>query len=140
MPIVDDGVELKAGIAADPGALGDITQQLPRVNQLTGVAVRPALGCEFLACDGCFHELIGDANAEIGVLEEHRIICAARDVEAAFIALLDECPCLLLFGALGVDEFLDVGMLGVEDLHLCRAAGLSTALNRAGPGIEAAHE
>jgi len=61
-------------------------------------------------------------------------------VEAAVIARVDQGPGLLFFLLFALDEFNDVGMLGVQDDHLGRAARLAAGLDHAGEGVVALHE
>ena len=49
-------------------------------------------------------------------------------------------PGLALLDGLAPDEVLDVGVVGVEDDHLGRPAGLAPRLDRAGRGVGAPHE
>ena len=74
------------------------------------------------------HELVGDADREVGVLEEDRAVGLA--VEVGFVAaLLDQAVGLLLFLPLALDELEDVGVPDLERLHLGRAAGLAAGLH-----------
>ncbi len=85
------------------------------------------------------HELVGDADGVVGVLEEDA--GEGFGVGAgAVVAGLHEVPGLLLFLDLALDEVFDVGMVDVEDDHLGGAAGLAAGLDDAGEGVEAAHE
>ncbi len=91
-----------------------------------------------LFCDGV-HELVGDADGVVGVLEED----AGEGFgvgRAAVVAGGHEGPGLALFGDLALDEVGDVGVVDVEDDHLGGAAGLAAGLDDAGEGVEAAHE
>ena len=75
------------------------------------------------------HELVGDADREVGVLEEDRAVGFAVEV-GLVAALLDQAVGLLLFLPLALDEFEDVGMPDLERLHLGGAAGLAAATSR----------
>ena len=56
------------------------------------------------------------------------------------VAGVDQRVRLLLFFGLAPDELLDVRVVGVEDHHLGRAAGLAAGLDDAREGVEALHE
>ena len=84
------------------------------------------------------HELVGHPHAVVRVLEEDRRV--GRAGERAVVAGVDERPGLLLFLHLAVDELDDVGMIGVEDDHLGRAARLAARLDDAGKRVVALHE
>ena len=86
------------------------------------------------------HELVGDADGVVGVLEEDG--GEGFGVGAgAVVAGGHQGPGLLLFDLdLALDEVFDVGVVDVEDDHLGGAAGLAAGLDDAGEGVEAAHE
>src|SRR5258705_418409 len=63
------------------------------------------------------HELVGDADGVVGVLEEDGAVGFGVGA-GAVVAGLDEGPCLLLLADLAVDEVDDVGVVDVEDDHL----------------------
>src|ERR687888_25556 len=54
------------------------------------------------------HEFVGHADAVVGVLEEDG--CIRRPGERTVVARINQCPRLLLFLDLAVDELDDVGM------------------------------
>ena len=85
------------------------------------------------------HEVIGDADGVVGVLEEDRCV-RLSPVEVPVVPGVDQRPGLLLLGQLAVDELLDIGMADVEDHHLRGSSGLATGLDDAGEGVEALHE
>ena len=141
MPVVDGGVELHAGIAAEVGRLGHLAHQLAgleRAHDLLRLGDRPGLPVEVLLVR--VHEVVGDAHGVVGVLELHGVVRAAGGVEGAVVAGIDQGPGLLLFFLLRLDEVDDVGMVGVEDDHLGGAAGLAAALDDAGEAVVALHE
>ena len=84
------------------------------------------------------HELIRDAHAVVGVLEEDGAV--GLTVEGAIVAGVDEGPGFLLFFGLAPDVFDDVGVISVEDHHLGRATGLTATLDDASEGVVAFHE
>jgi len=74
----------------------------------------------------------------VPVLEEDRAVGLTG--EAGIVASLDECPGLLLFADLRVNELLDVRVLHIEDHHLRGAARLATGLHDTSEGVKALHE
>ena len=60
-----------------------------------------------------------------------------RARERAVVAGVDQRPRLLLLLDLAVDELDDVGVIGVEDHHLGRAARLAARLDDAGKRVVA---
>ena len=106
---------------------------------MDGLALLDGAGGEFgVAFDGG-HELVGDADGVVGVLEEDGGVGFGVGA-AAVVAGGDEGVGLGFFLALALDEVDDVGMVDVEDDHLGGAAGLAAGLDDAGEGVEAAHE
>ncbi len=90
------------------------------------------------ASDG-LHELVAQADRQVGVLEQDRAIGLA--VEIGVVApLLDQQPGLLLFLGLALDEFHHVGMPVLDRLHLGRAARLAAALDDRGDLVVNPHE
>ncbi len=84
------------------------------------------------------HELVGDAHRVVRVLVLDRLEAVAvdRHVEAR---VAQRGGLVLLLG-LAPDELADVGVVDVEHDHLRRAARLAAGLDRARPGVGAAHE
>ena len=84
------------------------------------------------------HELVGDAHRVVGVLVLDRLEAGAvdRHVEAG----VAQRRRLLLLVGLAADELADVRVVDVEHDHLRGAARLAAGLDRAGPGVGAAHE
>ena len=85
------------------------------------------------------HELVGDADGVVRVLEEDGGVGLGVG-PGAVIPSLNEMPSLLLFLHLALDEVLDIRMVDVEDDHLRGATSLAAGLDDAGKGVEAAHE
>ena len=138
VPVVDGRVVLHARVAADVRRFGDLVHQVARLvgrhrRPVADRVRRPVLVVEHRA-----HEVVGDADAVVAVLEEHRGIRRAR--ERAVVAGVDQRPGLLLFLDLAVDELGDVRVIGVEDDHLRRAARLAARLDDARKRVEALHE
>ena len=139
VPAVDGGVVLHAGVAALPGGFGDVVHEVAGAVLLDRRAVLDGAGGEgAVGLDGV-HELVGDADGVVGVLEEDGAVGLGVGA-AAVVAGLHEVPGLLLFLDLALDEVVDVGMVDVEDDHLGGATGLAAGLDDAGEGVEAAHE
>ena len=97
VPGVDGGVELQARVAAQPGRLGDLPHELagPDASRAARPSVRAVSGHSRVVHHRA-HEVVGDADRVVGVLEEDRVVGAAVDVEAAVVAGVDERPGLLL--------------------------------------------
>jgi len=74
------------------------------------------------------HELVAHPHGEVFVLIHDRAVSLA--IVAAIVTGLDQRPRLLLFLGLGFDEFLDVGMVILERIHLRRAPGLAAGFHR----------
>ena len=138
VPFVDGGVELHAGVAAHPGAFGDQAHEVARLVGVHHFAARDRLGLPQAIIQHRAHELVGHANGVVRVLEEHRPVGGAG--ERAVVAGIDQRPRLLFFLNLAADEVDDVGVLGVEDDHLRRAARLAARLDHARERVEALHE
>ena len=106
---------------------------------LTGLPSLTVRGGELgVALDGV-HELVGDADGVVGVLEEDGAVGVGVGT-GAVVAGVDERLGLGFFLGLALDEVDDVGMVDVEDDHLGGAARLAAGLDDAGEGVEAAHE
>ena len=96
MPAVDGGVVLHAGVAALPGGFGDGVHDVAGAVFLDRSAVLDGAGVEGgVGLDGG-HELVGDADGVVGVLEEDGAVGFGVGA-GAVVAGLDEGPCLLLF-------------------------------------------
>ena len=95
VPLLDGAVVLQAGVAASPGAFGDLVQQ-GGWRPSSGAACRSVTRARppFLALDGGLHELIADAHGEVFVLVHDAAVGIA--VVGAVVALLDQRPGLLL--------------------------------------------
>ncbi len=137
--LVDGGVVLHAGVAAGPGVFGDVVHEVAGGAGGDGGAVLDGAGGELgVALDGG-HELVGDADGVVGVLEEDGGVGFGVGA-GAVVAGGDEGVGLGFFLGLALDEVDDVGVVDVEDDHLGGAAGLAAGLDDAGEGVEAAHE
>ena len=139
VPVVDGRVELHPRVAALVRALGDPAYQVPCLVRVDDPA---------LAVDGArvplavvehrAHELVGDPDAVVRVLEEHRGV--GRSGQRPVVAGVDQRPGLAFLLGLAVDEGEDVGVVRIEDHHLRRAAPPASRLDDAGEGVVALHE
>ena len=80
----------------------------------TGAPLVHGAGRPLAVVDHRAHEVVGDADRVVGVLEEDRVVGAAADVEAAVVAGVDQRPGLLLLLGLAVDELDDVRVVDVR--------------------------
>ena len=83
VPVVDRGVELHAGIAADPGGAGHLPIRSRALIGLHRPAGRHRAGVQSPSLSTARMNSSVDAHRVVGVLEEHRIVGAARHVELA---------------------------------------------------------
>ena len=106
--------------------------------RLGGRAVGAGGQVPVLAGGDRLHEVVGDPHRVVGVLvlDRGEALTVDRHVEAG---VAQRGRLVLLFG-LAPDEVLDVRVVDVEDDHLRRAPGLAARLDRARPGVGAAHE
>ena len=88
-----------------------------------------------LSASTALHELVAQADREISILEEHRVVGLQR-----IVALLDQHANLLLLAILALDELHHVGMPVLYRLHLGGAAGLAAALDHRGDLVVDPHE
>ena len=138
VPLVDRRVELHAGIAAHPRALGNQPHHLACLVGVDDGAAGHRVGLPGAVVEDGAHELVGDTHRVVRVLEEDRVVGRSR--ERAVVAGIDQGPRLLLFLDLAIDEFDDVGMVGVEDDHLGSTPRLAARLDHAGKRVVALHE
>ena len=138
MPVIDRRVVLNARVAADPRSLRHLAEDFACLERLYRLAANNGACLPRAIVLDCLHELVGDAHRVVPVLEEDRAVGFAG--EAGVVAGLNQCPGLLLFTDLRIDELLDVRMLHVEDHHLCGAARLATGLHNTSEGVKALHE
>ena len=140
VPVVRGRVILHAGVATDPGPLGDAVQQVLRPEGLGGLAGRAELGVPGgVVLDG-LHEVVGDADAVVGVLEGDGVVGAADDVEGARVAGVNEGMGLQLGVLLAVNELFDVRVINVQNAHAGRAARAAAALDAARRSVQPLHE
>ncbi len=106
---------------------------------MDGGALLDGAGGELLVALDGGHELVGDADGVVGVLEEDAGVSFGVGA-GAIVAGGDEGVGLGFFFGLALDEVDDVRVVDVEDDHLGGAAGLAAGLDDAGEGVEATHE
>ena len=138
VPVVDRGIELHARIAALVGGLRDQAQNLPCAQGLARLAARHEPRLPLAVFDHGAHEIVGRAHRIVGVLKEDRAVRGA--VDGPVVTGLDQRPGFLLLLGLAPDELDDVGVVGVEDHHLGRAAGFAAGLDDPGRGVRGTHE
>ena len=85
------------------------------------------------------HEVVGDADGVVGVLEEDGRI-GFRVGRRSVVSGGDQGVGLGFFFALALDEVDDVRVVDVEDDHLGGAASLAARLDDAGEGVKSLHE
>ena len=139
VPAIDRGVVLHAGIAAAPGGVGNLVEQVFRFETLHGASVADGAGGETVFAHDGVHEVIGHADGVVGVLEEDGRVgigVGRRPV----VSRSDQGVCLGFFFRLALDEVDDIGMVDIEDDHLGGAASLAARLDDAGEGVKALHE
>ncbi len=102
-------------------------------------AIGDGLGGEVGVADDGVHEVVGDADGVVGVLEEDGRVGVGVGM-GAVVSHGDESVGLGFFLLLALDEVDDVGMVDVEDDHLGGAASLAAGLDDAGEGVESFHK
>src|SRR5579864_1973414 len=139
VPAVDRGVVLHAGIAAVPGGFGNFAQQFFGFVSFDHRAVGDGFSGEVYVANYRVHEVVGNADAVVGVLKEDGGVGIGVGM-GAVVSHGYQGVGLGFFFLLALDEFDDVGMVDVEDDHLGSAASLSAGLDDAGEGVESFHE
>ena len=139
VPAVDRSVVLHSWIAALPGGFGDLVHEVAGAVFLDGQSAFDGAGGEGAIILNGLHELVGDADGVVCVLEEDGAVCL-RVGAGAIVAGLNEVPGFLLFLDLALDKVFDIRVIDVEDYHLGRAAGFAAGLDDSGEGVESAHE
>ena len=138
MPFLDGVFVLDAGVAAEPGALGDLVEEVGGGVSGHGATGGDGAGGPVVAGLGGAEEGVGDADGEVGVLEHDGGVGFA--VEVGVVAASDEGLGLFFFLRLALDEFEDVGVADLEGLHLGGATGFAAGFDDAGDGVVDAHE
>ena len=138
VPVVDRRVVLHARITARPCRRGDALQQLARAHGLHRLAFQHGDQIPVAAFGGGAHELIGDPDRVVGVLElDGRPGIAVQRHVPAGVAQGVRLPLLV---HLTVDKLFDIRVVDVQDDHLGRPPRLAAGLDGAGDAVGAAHE
>jgi hypothetical protein len=70
VPAVDGGIELHAGIAAAPGGVGNLEEQIFSFESVQRTAVSHRFRAEVGIAEDGVHEVVGHADGVIGILEK----------------------------------------------------------------------
>ena len=139
VPAVDGGVVLHAGIAATPGGIGNLLEQVFGFVSVDHAAVHDGAGGKIGVAHHSHHEIVSYADRVIRVLEKDGAVGVGVGMRSV-VTLGHEGVGFGFFFTLAIDEVNDVGMVDVEDDHFGGAAGLASGLDDAGEGVEAFHE
>ena len=131
-------MKLHARVPALPGGFGNLPHQVARAIDLGGPAVGDAPRRPILVVHHRLHELVGDAHAVVGVLEEDGAVSIT--VQRRIVARVHQRPGLALLFRLAPDKIQNVGMVNVQDDHLRRPARLSAGLDDTREGVVTLHE
>ena len=126
------------GSAHSQAALAIWPEQVPGLDGLQDLAGGDGPQLPVAVVEDGLHELVGDPDRVVGVLVLDRVAVLAVEVHVE--AGVAKRPGLALLDGLAPDEVLDVGMVGVEDDHLGRPAGLAARLDGARRRVGASHE
>ena len=138
VPAVDRRVELHTRVGAFPRCPAGRAPQLARPNRADGLARRDRSELPVAVVDDRLHEVVGDADRVVGVLElDRRSVGAAESHVEPGVA---QYPDLAFLAGLGLDELLDVGVVDIEDHHLRGPPGGAARLDRTRRRVGAAHE
>src|SRR4029077_17054986 len=102
-------------------------------------AVADCFGGEIGVADYGVHEVVGDADGVVGVLEKDGRVGVGIGM-GAVVSHGDERVGFGFFFLFALDELDDVGMGDVWDAHLGGAPSLASGLDDAGEGVETFHE
>ena len=87
----------------------------------------------------CLHEILGDTDREVGILEEDRTV--SFPVEIGLVAaFFNQDVRFLLFLPLALYELHDIRMPDLERLHLCCPPRLAARLDNCGDLVVDPHE
>ncbi len=139
VPAVDGRVVLHAGIAALPGGLGNLLEQVFGFVGVDYSAVDDCSGGEIGVAHYGYHKVVGYADGVIGVLEEDRAVGVGVGMRSV-VSLGYQRVGFGLFFAFALYEVDYVGMVDVQDDHLGGAARLASGLDDSGEGVETFHE
>ena len=129
VPLLDRAVVLQSGIATGPGAHGNLLEEIGGILFLERFSGRDGLGPPVLAIDGGLHELVGDADRKVLVLELDAVV--GFPVEGGVVALGDKGSGLLFLQGLAIDEIFNVAVPVPDRVHLGGAACLAPGLYNA---------
>ena len=130
VPLLDRAVVLDARVAADVRAFGDFVEQHAGVLFLERLVAFDGFRPPFLASKRGFKKFVTGAHGKIFVLIHHTTIGIA--VVRTVVTLFDQCPRLLFFLLLGINEFLDVTVPVAERVHLRGATRFAAGLHDVG--------
>ena len=139
VPAVDGGIVLHAGIAALPGGFGNFCHQVFGFVGSDYSAIHDGFGGKIGVAHYGYHEVVGDADGVVGVLEEDGTVGIGVGMRSV-VSLQYERVRFGFFLTLALDEVNDVGMVDVEDDHLGGTTRLASGLDYSGEGVEAFHE
>src|SRR5258708_972131 len=139
VPAVDGGIVLHSGVAALPGGFGNLGHQVFGFVGGHYAAIHNGFGGKIGVAHYGNHEVVGDADGVVGVLEEDGAVGIGVGMRAV-VSLQDQRVGFGFFFTLALDEVDYVGMVDVEDDHLGGTARLASGLDYAGEGVEAFHE
>ena len=122
-----------------PSGFGDLAEQVFGFVSGDGAAVANGARGEIGVAHHGVHEIVSHAYGVVGVLEEDGRV-GFGIWRRPVVAGCNQSVGLGLFFGLAFDEVDDIGMVNVEDDHLGGTAGLATALDDAGEGVETFHE
>ena len=140
MPFVNGRIVLNSWVTAVPCALGHPVQNVLGLVGwrfdlafITDPTRLPNLVVRYRR-----HELIGQSNRQIGILEHDGRVRFA--IEICFVSLTDQGVSLLLFLPLALNEFHDVRVPDFDRLHFGSPSRLATRFYNGGDLIVDSHE
>ena len=105
------------------------------LNNLTG---SDFTRCPFPVIDDSFHELVGHADAIIGVLKLNASV--GFSINSVIVPELDQFVSLLFLQSLAPDIFPNIRMICIENDHLCGAASGAARLNSPRKAVIPSHK
>src|SRR5208283_4051518 len=139
VPAIYRGVVLHSGIAAVPGGFGDFLEKILCFVCLHDAAIANRLGGKIGVADYGVHEVVGDADGVVGVLEKDGRVSVGVGMRAV-VSHGYERVGLGFFVLLAQDEIFDIRMVDVEDDHLGGAAGFASRLDYSRKRVKTFHE
>src|SRR5579863_1231363 len=103
VPAVDGGVVLHAGIAAVPGGFGNLAKKFFGLEGVHGAAIANGASGEIGVTHDGVHEIVGDADGVVGILEEDGRIGVGVGMRSV-VAFAHEGVGLGFFFLLALDE------------------------------------